>query len=287
MLKKGLKIIDKQLSEQILDDGGNFERSPMYHAIFLEDLLDLVNIVQVYKNKKLIKKTKIWTNLINKMFNWLNVMKHPDGEISFFNDSTFGIAPKLKQLSNYAKRLGIYNDLIKLNKVTHLNKSGYLRFSSKNIVTIIDVAPIGPNYLPGHAHADTLSFELSLYGQRLLVNTGISEYGLTSIRKYERSTKAHNTVEVNNENSSEVWHGFRVARRAFPIDLKIDELKNYTKINCAHNGYQRLFGKPIHRRNWQFSKSSLIVNDQIEGFYKNAYAYFHIHPSVNILRKKK
>jgi uncharacterized heparinase superfamily protein len=285
-LKKGLKIIDKQLSEQILDDGGNFERSPMYHAIFLEDLLDLVNIVQVYKNKKLIKKTKIWTNLINKMFNWLNVMKHPDGEISFFNDSTFGIAPKLKQLSNYAKRLGIYNDLIKLNKVTHLNKSGYLRFSSKNIVTIIDVAPIGPNYLPGHAHADTLSFELSLYGQRLLVNTGISEYGLTSIRKYERSTKAHNTVEVNNENSSEVWHGFRVARRAFPIDLKIDELKNYTKINCAHNGYQRLFGKPIHRRNWQFSKSSLIVNDQIEGFYKNAYAYFHIHPSVNILRKK-
>jgi hypothetical protein len=33
-------------------------------------------------------------------------------------------------------------------------------------VLILDVAPVGPDYLPGHAHADTLSFELSLFGQR-------------------------------------------------------------------------------------------------------------------------
>ena len=43
----------------------------------------------------------------------------------------------------------------------------------------MDVALIGPNYQPGHAHADVLSFELSLFGQRLLVNIGTSEYRLT------------------------------------------------------------------------------------------------------------
>jgi uncharacterized heparinase superfamily protein len=32
-----------ELPEQVLADGGNFERSPMYHAIFLEDVLDLIN----------------------------------------------------------------------------------------------------------------------------------------------------------------------------------------------------------------------------------------------------
>ena len=44
----GQKIIDKELLEQVLNDGGNFELSPMYHSIFLEDLLDLVNIHHIY-----------------------------------------------------------------------------------------------------------------------------------------------------------------------------------------------------------------------------------------------
>ena len=90
---------------------------------------------------------------------------------------------------------------------------------------LIDVAKIGPDYLPGHAHADTLSFELSLYGKRLLVNSGISRYGTSLIRQFERSTEAHNTVAIDNKNSSEVWSGFRVARRAYPLDLKIEELE--------------------------------------------------------------
>ena len=37
-LNKGLKIIYDELNEQVLSDGGNFERSPMYHSIFLEEV---------------------------------------------------------------------------------------------------------------------------------------------------------------------------------------------------------------------------------------------------------
>ncbi|MBV5329410.1 MAG: hypothetical protein JZU65_17600, partial [Chlorobium sp.] len=44
-LNKGLAIISKEIEEQILADGGHFERSPMYHAMILEDCLDLVNIM--------------------------------------------------------------------------------------------------------------------------------------------------------------------------------------------------------------------------------------------------
>ena len=49
-------------------------------------------------------------------------------------------------------------------------------------VVLCDIGRIGPDYLPGHAHADTLSFELSLAGERVIVNSGISEYGLSSER---------------------------------------------------------------------------------------------------------
>lgn len=285
-LKKGLEIIEDEIDEQILDDGGHFERSPMYHTIFLEDILDLINISRVYQGD--IKKLQVnkWIKTTNKMFEWLETVVHPDGENSFFNDTAIGNAPNLNELKRYAQRLNINYNFTKHKKIKYLQNSGYIRVTSKESVAIIDVAPIGPDYLTGHSHADTLSFELSLFGQRLLVNSGISEYKTGPVRHYERSTEAHNTVVVNNLNSSEVWNGFRVARRAYPFDLKIEELKNCLNISCAHDGYKRLFGKPIHRRSWKFLKYSLIINDNIEGPFKSAFAYFHFHPSVVIIKKK-
>ena len=285
--KKGLKIINDELKEQVLNDGGNFERSPMYHAIFLEDILDLINISQTYSN--VIQKPKIdeWIETSINMFEWLDAMTHPDGDIAFFNDASLEISPNLDELKKYAQRLRISYISTKFKKVTHLSDSGYIRFSSNNVIGLLDVAPIGPDYLPSHAHADTLSFELSLFGQRLLVNSGTSEYEIGPIRQYERSTKAHNTVVVNDENSSEIWSGFRVARRAYPFDLKIEELENFVNISCSHDGYKRLANSPIHRRHWQFSENSLVIKDLIDGSFKSACAYFYFHPSITIIKKKK
>lgn len=282
-LKKGLKIINDELDEQILDDGGNFELSPMYHTIFLEDLLDLINISKVYP--QVIQEVQInkWIKIVKKMIGWLETMTHPDGDISFFNDAALEIAPKLNALKKYAQRLGLDFNSTKFNKVTHLSSSGYIRLSSNNVAALLDVARIGPDYQPGHAHADTLSFELSLFGQRVLVNGGTSEYGISAIRNYERSTKAHNTVVVDNQNSSEVWSAFRVARRAYPFDLQIKQTDQLITISCSHDGYTRLNGKPVHRREWQFLDSSLIIKDSIIGPFSCANAYFHFHPSITIV----
>ncbi len=284
-LQEGLKIIDNELNEQVLADGGNFELSPMYHSIFLEDLLDLINIANTCP--KIIKKSQIkkWKKISIKMLKWIDVMTHPNGNISLFNDSANGIAPTFDQLQDYAKRLGVKYNNNSFKKVTKLINSGYLRFDSKNYTALLDVAKIGPDYLPGHAHADTLSFEISLFDQPLLVNGGTSEYEIGPIRKFERSTSAHNTVTIDNKDSSEVWSSFRVARRAYPFDLKIKELKNFTSINCSHDGYKRLSGNPIHRRNWQFFNTSIVIEDRIKGFFNNAFAYFHFHPSIKIFKK--
>lgn len=283
-LKTGLKIIHEELNEQVLNDGGNFERSPMYHSIFLEDLLDLINIARAYEG--IIAETEInkWVEVTKHMLKWLDTMVHPDGEIAFFNDAALGVGPDLKKLIIYANRLGINYNSLKFEKVTNLSASGYIRLTSKEAVALLDVAAIGPDYIPGHAHADTLSFELSLFGQRLLVNTGTSEYGTGSVRQYERSTKAHNTVMINNKNSSETWKGFRVARRAYPINLNVEEQDEFIRVSCAHDGYKRLTGKPVHQRTWQFFGSSLIIKDNVEGSCESAFAYFHLHPQIHILK---
>ena len=286
-LDKGLKILKVELKEQILDDGGHFELSPMYHSIVLEDILDIINISKINPESISILQINEWKKVINKMFRWLDVLVHPDGDISFFNDAALEVGSNLTELKKYANRLNINYSSVKSDKVTHLVNSGYVRLASESAVALIDVAKIGPKYLPGHAHADTLSFELSLFNQRLLVNSGTSEYENSTIRKYERGTKAHNTVEINNKDSSEVWDIFRVARRATPFDVKIDKFKNSLIVCSKHDGYKHLEGKPVHQRIWNFFDTSLIIQDEIQGSYKDAYAYFHFHPSVNISKKNK
>ena len=101
---------------------------------------------------------------------------------------------------------------------------------------LLDVAAIGPSYLPGHGHADSLSFEMSIYGTRVFVNSGVSEYKAGLIRDYERGTSAHNTVEVNGTNSSEIWAEFRVARRARPFGLRVEQSHKEISVSCAHDG---------------------------------------------------
>ena len=77
-LSTGLRILKKQVPEQVLGDGGHFERSPMYHSIIIEDLLDLINIVQTYGYQD----SAEWNKAVKKMLHWLNVMCHPDGQIA-------------------------------------------------------------------------------------------------------------------------------------------------------------------------------------------------------------
>jgi uncharacterized heparinase superfamily protein len=285
-LANGLNIITHELPKQVLKDGGNFELSPMYHAIFLEDLLDLINLAETYSGVIDHKDVEQWRSTAIKMLNWLETMCHPDGEITFFNDAAIGIAPSPAEIKAYSSRLAISTNHPTESScqpaLIRLADCGYVRLNAINAVAFLDVAPIGPDYLPGHAHADTLSFELSLFGERVLVNSGTSQYGSGPMRLAERGTTAHNTVVIDDENSSEVWSGFRVARRAYPQGLNIEQGKDFVSVTCAHDGYKRLHRKPVHQRSWCIRNGKLVVQDQIEGRFETAVAFFHFHPDIKV-----
>ncbi|MBL0141380.1 MAG: alginate lyase family protein [Betaproteobacteria bacterium] len=289
-LEKGVGILSREVPEQILADGGQFERSPMYHSIALEDVLDLINVFTAYPSgipAKWQPFSAACPGLAQHMHNWLQSMCHPDGEIAFFNDAAIGIAPSPEELERYATALlgaltateGMSGNAL---RVSHLGTSGYVRSESRNAVMLMDVAPIGPDYLPGHAHADTLSFELSIFGQRVIVNGGTSRYGLGPERDAERGTPTHSTVTIDGENSSEVWAGFRVARRARPFGLKVRSDDERLEVSCAHDGYCRLRGRPVHWRTWDMMARNLRIEDRVEGQFSTAEARFHLHPAVNI-----
>ena len=144
---------------------------------------------------------------------------------------------------------------------------------------MIDIGKIGPDYIPGHAHADTFSFLLYLDKNPVIVDTGTSTYDKNELRLAQRATRAHNTVEIDGRNQSEVWGGFRVARRAEVTPME----ETLGRICAYHNGYQRLAGQPIHFRTWRFYENGLEVNDEIKGVFREAVARFHFHPNVQIL----
>jgi uncharacterized heparinase superfamily protein len=278
-LARGLSILQRELPEQILPDGGQFERSPMYHALALEDLLDLLNIViaRAPRGSAAAGLVAQLRQTASCMLRWLRCMTHASGRLARFNDTADGVAPPNHELERYAAALAISAPPVG-DGTSLLADSGYVRCQAGTALLLADVAPLGPDYLLGHAHADTLSFELSLGPRDLVVNGGTSCYGVGRQRQIERGTAAHSTVEVAGIDSSEVWSGFRVGRRARPLDLQVAD----GKISCAHDGYRHLAGAPLHRRNWHMARGMLRVEDRLQPAGHHAVARFPLAPGLEL-----
>ncbi|MGZ9897688.1 heparinase II/III family protein [Shewanella gaetbuli] len=281
-LNIGLKILDSEISEQFLSDGSHFELSPMYHEILLWDLLELIELAVISQNQAVLSRKALWEAYAKRALVWLESMLHNDGEISFFNDAAIGIAPKPQQIFDYAKKLEILWDLPRKNLITN-NVSGYSRIDYPLYRLFFDHANVGPDYLPGHAHADTLSFELSVGGQRVFVNSGTSLYGVSEERLRQRKTAAHNTVTVNDHDSSEVWSGFRVARRAYATLVSASSTPDTIKIIAKHDGYKRLNASTIHQRSITAKHGLIIIYDELFGNGKGKY-HLHLHPDIQLTK---
>lgn len=294
------KILSEELEEQILDDGAHFELCPMYHKIMLFRTLDCYNLLKnnlfdvgfgmsdvggdtlptfnipnstsfppsvfsaKYDNLK-----KLLAEKAALMLGWLENMTYTDGTTPHFGDSTDGIAPTSKALFEYAKRLSI-------KPLRHpLSSSGFRRLKNTHFDLLAKVGKIGPDYILGHAHADSLSFELRINETPFLVDMGISTYETNDRRLLERATASHNTVEINNKNSSEVWSSFRVGNRANSKILA----DTPTQLSAEHNGY-KTFGVN-HLRTFNLSENSLDIIDQTR---KNgpSKAHFHFPPTLSL-----
>lgn len=281
-LRDGVRLAELELAEQVLPDGGHFERSAMYHAIVLEDVLDLLQLTSLFPGKVPPCLVARLESIAVRMLRWLQIMTHPDGDIALFNDAAFGIAPKLADLMAYAARQGLdAQKPVDENPYVYLEDSGFIRLQAPGVVALLDVGSVAPAYIPGHAHAGTLGFELSVNGERIFVDSGTSTYAPGPERLAQRGTAAHNTVQVNGLDSSEVWGEFRVARRARVDDVEIHiNDKGCVTVHASHDGYTRLRPGAIHHRHWQLCDDELVISDELFGRFNNAIAHWCLASGV-------
>ena len=262
----GSHLLAEQLKVQILDDGGHIERSPMYHNTILARLLDSFNLISqnaYFAASSLKAQIK---DVIERMLSWMFHMTQGK-DIIMVNDSFPNQAHSPYILDDYAKSLGITQQYLPLAD------SGYIKMINDDMTCVVDVGELGPAYQPGHAHADTLQVLLWINHQEVITEAGTSIYLPGAVRDYERSTPAHNTVTVNDWNSSDVWSTFRVGRRANVEIIRTDN----NLVEATHTGYEYMGA--THQRSVELLHGQLVIRDQVscqrDVLCK---AYLHFHP---------
>ena len=146
-----------------------------------------------------------------------------------------------------------------------LPETGLVRAVAGGWHLLADVGPPCPPSLPAHAHADTFGCLLHVDKVPLLVDTGTSTYEPGPVRRYERSTAAHSTVQVDGADSTEVWGVFRAGRRARVSGLAVHADAARVTCEAVHDGFRGLPGRPLHHRRWSLTSDGLRVEDTVTG----------------------
>ena len=255
LLAWALRGLQRQLGVQVLPDGGHYERSPAYHCQVLGDLIDVAGLVRAGSRDH----EPAWlAEVIEKMRGWLGVIVDPAGEVPLLNDG-FPVDPELLARLQPAVPPSV--------PLVMLRDTGLARAAVGGWHLLADVGLPCPRTLPAHAHADTLTCLVYADSEPLLVDVGTSTYAAGADRDRERSTAAHNTVEVDQQNSTEVFGAFRAGRRARISGVSADVMAGMgvVAIQASHDGYRSLRGRPLHHRRWSLRADELRIDDTMTG----------------------
>jgi hypothetical protein len=246
------------LAEQVGCDGLHEERSPMYHALLLESVLDLVGLADAAPGRLPEPLTDDLRAAAGRMLGALDVLSHPDGEIALFADSAFGIAHSPDVLRGYAVARGVA--VTPPTRPGVLDDGRYVRLSCGSFTLIASVGGPAPAWQPGHAHCDALGFELSFGDRRVVTDTGVYEYVPGERRDQARSTLAHATLEVGGAEQAEIWSAHRIGGRPH---VTLDAVEPGRRVSASCSAWSTL--DTVHQRTWTMCDGELEIHDEIKG----------------------
>ena len=250
-ITRAIAHIEKQISIQILADGGHFERAPAYHVQVLADLLDIRDLLSVAYPREGISRLNAH---IEAMQSFLERVLDPNGEVILLNDGFPVHQDLVRNVQSSTRHQGS----------ALLGASGIARLERNPWTVFVDVGDPCPDTLPAHAHADTLTCLIFFNDEPVIGEAYTSTYSNDSQRLYERSTAGHSTLELSGLNSTEVWGSFRAGRRARVHDLTFDDEKGRAvSIAAWHDGYRHLASQPIHFRKVVVLPSEILIVDRV------------------------
>lgn len=267
-----------QLHEQVLADGGHFERSPMYHT---EALVDYLQTLSLFRATGRPVPDGVEDRLL-RMAGALKILSRPDGTLHLFNDAANGQAPHRTVACRLASEV-TGREVPEAEGAVALREAGYHAWIDSRIGTriLVDGGAPGPACQPGHAHCDMLSFELDLGGRPVVVDSGVHGYDGDPFREYSRSTRAHNTVAIAGQEQHEVWATFRMARRGDVVSASSEEREGAWRFRGACRHYHDR--NALHEREIVLRGEELRVEDRVNGARgARLRSWLHLQPDFEV-----
>ena len=227
--RRGTELLRRELPEQILSDGGHYERSPAYHRLVLRDLLS----VRAYADVE---------DTVAQMLTFAASSSRPDGAPWLFNDGGLDVAPTLA-LDPSGDGVRVFPD------------TGYVFFRRGELALAFDCGPVSPPFLPAHAHADALSFQLWVGGEPVVIDPGMPTYEAGPERDFFRSTQAHSTVTVG-DSQFQSWGAFRAGPLPQVELIEASETGASARVVTARGE---------HVRTIRVEPNAVVVEDQTRG----------------------
>jgi len=235
LARSGIDLLRRELPEQVLPDGGHYERSPAYHLVVLRDLLEAQAA-----------SPHSWLgDAIESMRRFAAALARPDGAPALFNDGTVD-APRL-DLPEPPEGLAVFPD------------SGFVVVREGELWLAFRCGVPAPAYLPAHAHADALSFQLWWRGRPVVVDPGTYTYEPGPDRDWFRSTRAHSTVTVDGRDQFRLWGAFRSG----PLPKVSLRYARDGAVEASVVLRRRM--RHVRRIEWRGGEGEIVVHDSLEG----------------------
>lgn len=266
----------KQFALQVHDDGVNKEQAIYYHYYVLEYAL-FCYVVSKRMNNNL--HDKITDSIINMAW-FIKDICNKDYLPPQIGDADNGVVVRAEAESvlhpykdildtvdkifntsfveeNYTcKKSFLYNAICGKNKLNYNTDNiksrndsepviypdgGYAILNSDRIKLVFDAGDLGYQSIAAHGHADALSFSLAIDDVWSLVDPGTFSYHkLHDWREYFKSTRAHNTLELDGKNQSTYGGSFLWLNhcKAKITDFGVSD--NLVHVSGIHYGYRDL-----------------------------------------------
>lgn len=275
----GWQLLLEELPRQVHPDGVDFEASSAYHRLVGE----LFTLPALYRAQLGLEVPHGYRRQLEAMARVTLALTGPDGLGPTWGDSDDARALPLdgraaRDHSGFPELLAVTGPRAASASFPH---GGLYVLAQGSDHVAIDGGPVGLAGRGGHGHNDCLSFEASLEGVRVIVDSGTFVYTRDpAARNAFRSTRAHNTPAVDGEEQNRIPESlWLLADDAKPTAL----INEPFRFRGTHSGYQRLPNpvRPVRTIALDPDLHALAVADELEGTGSHRVEIpFHLAPGV-------
>lgn len=283
-LQRAIRFLPAEIERQFLPDGGHVERSPALQLAALQDLIEIRNLLHGVG----VEAPPHLLAALDRAAPALRLFRHGDGGLALFNGAREESSALLDLVLTQGQARG--------RGAVELPDTGFQRLQAGRTVIIMDAGapPRGrgtttglgglPSGADRSAHAGTLSFEMSIGRDRLIVNCGAAPAGEEAWRDALRATAAHSTLVLSDTNSSEL-RPEGLGRKPETVEAERQEATGAQWLEVSHDGWRGPFGA-VHRRRLYLAESGddLRGEDVLEmppdAPVPIFVVRFHLHPAV-------